>query len=183
MQDFFEILRHRHSIHRFQQDWPVEREKLMAVLEAACAAPSAGDLQSYRIVVVEEAALIQRLQGASGGQEAVGTAPLALVFCTNQTRAEKTFGERGRKLFALQDATIATAYAQLAASASGLGSLWVGIFEGEAVHAGLKLPHEYEPIAILCLGYPAERPQMTSRRKLKEMVLYATTDGVGSEAG
>ncbi|MGE3480221.1 MAG: nitroreductase family protein, partial [Gammaproteobacteria bacterium] len=53
MWDFFETVRHRHSVREFRAGGAIEREKLHAVLEAACAAPSAGDLQSYRIYVVE----------------------------------------------------------------------------------------------------------------------------------
>ena len=46
MWDFFETVRHRHSVRKYQPDMPVETEKLHAILEMACAAPSAGDLQS-----------------------------------------------------------------------------------------------------------------------------------------
>lgn len=44
MWDFFETVRHRHSIRKYQSDMAVEPEKLYAILEMACAAPSAGDL-------------------------------------------------------------------------------------------------------------------------------------------
>ena len=64
MWDFFETVRHRHSIRKYQPDMPVETAKLHAILEMACAAPSAGDLQAYRIIVVRDAderrALYQR---------------------------------------------------------------------------------------------------------------------------
>jgi len=50
MWDFFETVRHRHSVRRYQSDMPVEDEKLHAVLETACAAPSSGDLQAYKIM-------------------------------------------------------------------------------------------------------------------------------------
>ena len=46
MWDFFETVRHRHSVRRYQPRMPVEDEKLHAILETACAAPSAGDLQA-----------------------------------------------------------------------------------------------------------------------------------------
>ena len=80
MWDFFETVRHRHSVRSYLNSGPVEREKLHAVLETACAAPSAGDLQSYRIYVVENAALRVRLQQAAG-QAFVAAAHACLVFC------------------------------------------------------------------------------------------------------
>ncbi|MGE0371171.1 MAG: nitroreductase family protein, partial [Gammaproteobacteria bacterium] len=113
MWDFFETVRHRHSVREFRAGGAIEREKLHAVLEAACAAPSAGDLQSYRIYVVENAGLRRRLQQAAD-QGFVAAAPACLVFCADTGRAAGQYGERGRTLFALQDATIAAAYAQLA---------------------------------------------------------------------
>ena len=54
MWDFFQTVRHRHSVRRYQGDIPVESEKLHAILETALAAPSAGDLQAYRIVAVKQ---------------------------------------------------------------------------------------------------------------------------------
>jgi nitroreductase len=44
-------------------------------------------------------------------------------------RSASQYGDRGRTLYALQDATIAAAYAQLAIVAAGLGSTWVGAFD------------------------------------------------------
>ena len=49
MWDFFQTVRHRHSVRRYQPDMPVEPEKLHAILEAVSTAPSAGDLQSYHV--------------------------------------------------------------------------------------------------------------------------------------
>jgi nitroreductase len=70
-------------------------------------------------------------------------------------------------LSAVHDATIAPAYAQLAAAALGLGSTWVGAFDEAAaggVVGGLR------PICLLALGYPAERPEPSSRRSLGDLV-------------
>lgn len=171
MWDFFETVRHRHSVRSYLNSGPVEREKLHAVLETACAAPSAGDLQSYRIYVVENAALRVRLQQAAG-QAFVAAAPACLVFCADTARAAGTYGERGRTLFALQDATIAAAYAQLALVAAGLASTWVGAFDAAAVARALRLEAGVEPIALLSVGYPAELPPPTPRRPLGDIVTW-----------
>ena len=68
MWDFFETVRHRHSVRLYQSDMPVEEEKLHAILETACAAPSAGDLQAYKIIVVSKDEERQRLAKAAGDQ-------------------------------------------------------------------------------------------------------------------
>ncbi|MBL8259609.1 MAG: nitroreductase family protein [Candidatus Competibacteraceae bacterium] len=170
MRDFFETVRHRHSIRKYQPDMAVEPEKLSAILEMACAAPSAGDLQAYRIIVVRDLADRQALVAASHQQQFIVEAPVCLVFCAEPARSESQFGERGAKLYALQDATIATAYAQLAIVAAGMGSTWVGYFEEEKIREALKLDPGLVPVALLSLGYPAELPEPSPRRRLDEVV-------------
>jgi len=170
MWDLFETVRHRHSVRHFQTDMPVEREKLNAVLEIACAAPSAGGLQAYRIVAVEDANARRKLAFAAHDQACLAEAPLTLAFITQPTRSEQTYGARGRELYALQDATIAAAYAQLAAVAAGLACGWVGDFDEAAVRGILGCESDERPIALIPIGYPAELPQDSPRRPLAEMV-------------
>ena len=169
MWDFFRTVRHRHSIRRYQSDMPVEEAKLHAILETAIAAPSAGDLQAYRIVVVSNAALRQQLATAAG-QEFIATAPVCLVFCADPERSKQKFGDRGHDLFAIQDATIAAAYAQLAVVAAGMGSTWVGKFEPASIRQALEISEELEPVAMLCVGYPDELPEPSPRRHMDEII-------------
>ncbi|ROR34703.1 nitroreductase family protein [Inmirania thermothiophila] len=170
MWDFFETVRHRHSVRHYHPDLEVEEAKLHAVLETACAAPSAGDLQSYHIVVVRDPALRQGLAAAAEGQGFVAEAPVSLIFCADPDRSGSAFGERGRSLYALQDATIAAAYAQLAAVAAGLASTWVGYFDEQAVAELVGLGPGLRPVAIILLGYAAELPEPSPRRRMDEVV-------------
>ena len=172
MWDFFETVRFRHSVRKYQSDMPVEEQKLHAILETACAAPSAGDLQSYQIIVVRDQREREALGKASGDQCFVSEAPVCLVFCTDAKRSAQQFGERGKNLYAIQDATIAAAYAQLAIVAAGMGSTWVGDFDEQAAAQQLGLENGMVPVALLSLGYPAELPEATPRRRLDEMVQY-----------
>lgn len=172
MWDFFETVRHRHSIRKYQPDMAVESEKLHAILEMACAAPSAGDLQAYQIIVVHSVMERAALAEAAEGQAFIAEAPVCLVFCADPSRSANTFGERGARLYALQDTTIAAAYAQLAIVAAGMGSTWIGYFDEQRVRAALHLAPELMPLALLSLGYPAELPEPSSRRRLDEVVIW-----------
>lgn len=172
MKDFFETVRHRHSIRKYRDDLAVEPEKLHAILEMACAAPSAGDLQSYHISVIRDADKRAELAQLAEGQQFIGEAPVALLFCSDPQRAAAKYGERGERLYAIQDATIAAAYAQLAVVATGMGSTWVGYFDGERIKQAFDLRSGLEPVAILSIGYPAELPEETPRRTLDEVVDY-----------
>lgn len=170
MWDFFETVRHRHSVRKYHADLPIEPEKLHAILEMACAAPSAGDLQAYHIVVVSNEEERTALGKAANNQPFIREAPVSLVFCTDAARSEARFGERGKTLYALQDTTIAASYAQLAAVAAGLASAWVGEFDEKEISRLLSLREGIKPVAILCIGYPAELPEDSPRRPLKDVV-------------
>ncbi|GMV69485.1 MAG: hypothetical protein AMXMBFR76_19240 [Pseudomonadota bacterium] len=171
MWDFFETIRHRHSVRRYRSEQPVSREQLHAILEVACAAPSAGDLQSYRIAIATAPEQRLALQAAAGQQAFLAEAPACLVFCADAERAASRYGERGAMLYALQDATIAASYTQLAAVAAGLASAWVGDFDEAAVRAALNIPSELRPIALIAIGTAAEVPEETPRRPLDDMLL------------
>ena len=70
--------------------------------------------------------------------------------------------------FSLQDATLAAAYSQLAASGIGLSSIWIGMIDEEKVKSILGT--DLRPSSILCIGYPEKRKSPKSRRKLKELI-------------
>lgn len=172
MWDFFETVRNRHSIRKYQSDMPVEKEKLHAIIEMACAAPSAGDIQAYRIIVVSNEDKKDSLSTAANNQSFISEAPLCLVFCALPEESRKQFADRGANLYALQDATIAAAYAQLAVVAAGLSSTWVGYFDEDKIKSILKLDETQIPVAMLSIGYPAEIAEATHRAALNDIVIF-----------
>lgn len=167
--DFFEVVKKRHSIRAFART-PVEPEKLQAILEAANRAPSAGNLQGYEIYLVKKETQRVALARAAGNQDFVAWAPAVLVFCAHPARSSPRYGQRGVKLYALQDATIACTFAMLAATALGLATVWVGAFDDDAVGRVVGVPQGIVPVAILPIGYAAEKPELTSRRRLHDLV-------------
>lgn len=172
MWDFFETVRHRHSVRKYRPDVEVEEEKLHAIIEIALAAPSAGDMQSYQLIVVRDPARRAGLAAAAGGQEFLAEAPVCIAFCCDPAQAERKYGSRGRELFTLQDTTIAATYAQLAVVAAGMASAWVGAFDEDMVRQALDLAPGLRPIALLAVGYPAEMPQETPRRPMGDLVTF-----------
>lgn len=167
--DLFETIQARQSVRAYQAR-DIEEEKLEAILSAANQAPSAGNLQAYEIYLTRERGLKQALARAAGDQEFLTQAPVLLVFCVHPARSATRYGQRGRQLYCLQDAAIAVAYAQLAATALGLGTCWVGAFDDQGVAKALSLPRWIRPVAVLPVGYPAESPARTPRRPLADLV-------------
>ena len=153
----------------------VEDGKLLSLFGMINSAPSAYNLQSYRVFVIKDAARKEALSVACFdqsfmNQNFVSKAPVVLVFCADPGRAGAKYGDRGENLYGLQDATIAATFAHLAAVDLGLSSVWVGAFKEKEVAALLGLAG-LRPVVILPLGYADVVPRQTSRRPLKEVFI------------
>jgi nitroreductase len=167
--EYFDLIQNRHSTRAFERR-EVEEEKLRCVLEAANRAPSAGNRQAYDIYVVKDVRKRAALARAAGAQGFVLTAPVSLVFVANPARSSEDSGERGRTLYPIQDATIACAFAMLAAVNVGLATVWTGSFDPDEVRAVLGAQAEATPVSILPLGYTSTEPEIRDRRPLEETV-------------
>ena len=166
--EFFDVIQKRHSIRAFT-DQPVETEKMQQILAAASLAPSSGNLQAYEIYVVTNAKKRDGLSCAALAQESIAKAPVVLVFCTHPELTQGRYTERGTRLYTVQDATIACAFAMLAATNLGLGCVWVGTFDEKVVRLIIEAPAGQEPVVIMPIGYPGEFPDQHIRRPLEEL--------------
>ena len=175
--DVLSAIDKRRSVRAFKPI-PVEQEKLTRLLNAANLAPSAGNLQGYEIVLVRDAARRERLARASFDQGFVSQAPICLVFLANPKRSATDYGERGKRLYCVQDATIAVSYAQLSATALGLATCWVGAFDDSLVLEAVEAKRTgLIPVAVLPVGYAAEKPIAAGRRELEDLIHEETIRG------
>jgi len=167
--DIFDVFSARHSIRAFT-DQPVTDDILGKILEAVNRAPSAGNLQAFDIFQVTKVEHKEALMRASHDQGFLVQAPVVLVFCATPARSAVRYNERGGTLYCIQDATIACTYAMLATTALGLGCVWVGAFNEEAVHQVIGAAPGQRPVAMLPIGYPNETPRIRPRRSLDDIV-------------
>jgi len=166
--DFFEVVDKRQSIRKFTAD-KIDSEIIDRLLKTIRTAPTAGNLQAYRVFVVEKSDRIKALAGAAYDQDWIATAPAVLVFCADPTRSAEKYGDRGRNLYCLIDTTIAATFAQLAVAAQGLGSTMVGAFEPAKVAGIIDAESSLEPVLLLPIGYPDEKPENTPRKNMEEL--------------
>ena len=150
--NFFSLVIKRHSVRNYSST-EVSQDMIDKILSAVKTAPSAGGLKAYDVEVVTTDKQRESLGKLSPRSSFVAQAPLVFVFCARMDISEQKYGERGRKLYSVQDATIACSYAQLAAAEFGLGSCWVGAFDEDKVRELLQLKDESVPIALLPVGY------------------------------
>ena len=169
--DVFEAIRARRSVRRYVGE-PLAPETLAELLSAAVLAPTAGNAQPWRFVVVRDRKLRESLVGAAYGQGFLAEAPVVIVVCADLERARRAYRERGEHLYCLQDTAAAIQNLLLAATARGLGTCWVGAFDEGRVAELLGLPQGLRPMALIPIGKPAETPKARPRRPLSEVVEY-----------
>jgi len=163
----FRVMATRRSTRNFDTTLPVEQWKVDKILAAADTAPTAGNFQGFEVVFVKNKEIKKRLVEAANKQPYVN-APIVLVFCMDPSRVKMNFPPETLSKFSLQDATLAAAYSQLAASALGLSSIWIGMIDEEKVKQIIET--DLKPSSILCIGYPHHKRPPKSRRKLKDLI-------------
>ena len=164
--DIFNVMATRRSTRKFSKN-PVEKWKIDKILAAADTAPTAGNYQGFEIFYINVKETKEELVKAANNQAYVNT-PLVLVFCMNPSRVKLDFPQKVIMKFSIQDATLAAAYSQLAASALGLSSIWIGMFDEEKVKEIIGT--ELRPTSMLCIGYPVKKRPAKLRRQLKELI-------------
>ena len=167
--DFLSLAKKRYACRKYAPA-KVEQEKLDIILEAGRVAPTGANRQPQRLIVVRSQEGMERLARCTRDFGA----PCAVIVCADTGEAwtrkydGKTIGDI--------DASIVTDHMMLAASALGLGSVWICYFQPEAVKAALGLPEHLEPVNILAVGYADGAPASperwrTERIPLDELVL------------
>jgi len=164
-----EIIRNRRSVRAFQKrDLPEGAAELL--VEAACWAPSAGNLQPWGFVAVTDDAVKERLVEAARGQSFIAEAPLVFVVCVDPKRTTPRYGDRGADLYCLQDTAAAIQNILLTAMDNGLSGCWIGAFDEENAARAVKLPDGIRPVAMIPIGYPEQSPQPRPRRPVSEVI-------------
>ncbi|HOV68376.1 MAG TPA: nitroreductase family protein [Methanoregulaceae archaeon] len=166
--EFYRFLSTRTSIRSYRGE-ELGADPLAYILSCASTAPSAGNLESWDVVVVTDPDRRGLLAEAALDQPHVAQAPAVLVVCANYVRAMSRYGERGI-LYALCDASIAASYMMLAAHAFGLGSCWTGAFDDDDVRSVLGLPQHVRPVVLLTVGHGEQTSGMTARLPVEEHV-------------
>lgn len=164
----------RRSVRNFT-DQPIPREIIRKVLQAAVYAPTGGNVQSWRFVVLEGLASINMIKAVSPGL--LGNPPALIVIATDRAWAFDKGGELGRDVLTVMDAAMAAQNILLAAYNFGLGSCPIKSFNVPGLQKLLNLPEHIFPELEVSLGYPARAPVAPKRRPLDEVVYFDTYGG------
>ncbi|GAB6106768.1 oxygen-insensitive NADPH nitroreductase [Fusibacter bizertensis] len=178
MNQTLELMLSHRSIRKFTDQLVNERE-LDIIIRAAQAAATSSFLQAYSIIDVKNPEIRAKLRTFCGDQEYVEKSPIFLVFCGDTHRIKNVCdssyesGWTETFIIATVDAAIAGQNAMLAAESLGLGGVYIGGIRNHAQEVSdlLKLPEEVYPVFGMCLGYPAQDPEVKERLP-KEIVYH-----------
>jgi nitroreductase len=155
----------RRSIREYSPR-PVEKEKLAHILEAGRLAPTARNQQDWRILIVSEPVVKERLiDEASPHQAFLKEAPLILAACALNPDYVMRCGHPAY----LIDLAIVLEHIALQAVREGLGTCWIGSFDEARARAVLGVPAPVRIVELMSLGYPSRVPDPRGRKPAQEL--------------
>jgi len=157
MENLLDLIYTRQSVRDFT-DEPVTAEQVEAMLQAAMAAPSAQNLQPWHFVVVRKRKTLGMLAQVHKYAYMLDKAPLAIVVCGDQEVSERHW---------VEDTCVATQNLLLAATALGLGGVWISLYpkkkHQKSVRDLLDIPEHVGILCVLALGNPAEKRKVRTK--------------------
>ena len=175
--DVLEAIITRRSIRHYKSE-PVREQDLNTVLEAAQWAPSWGNTQCWRFVVVTDvetkSKLAQTLDPGNRGIAVISQAPVLLVACAELGMSGYRHGEFGSDKgdWFMFDVALAMQNLTLAAHNLGLGTLHIGWFDAQKAARIVNLPPGIVVVEMMTLGYPERETKPPFRKNLADFVFY-----------
>jgi nitroreductase len=159
--DVWEAIQGRRSIRSFRSDLVPEDLIRKLILEAGIWAPTGGNAQTWRFVVVTDHNLIRKIRMVAPG--ILGNPPAVIVICQDLDEAERKGSKLGRDVLSLMDTALAAQNIMLTAYEQGLGTCLVASFHPGALQKIVGLPASIVPQLLMSLGYPNIKTQAPKR--------------------
>ena len=173
MADIIDLIKSRRNIKQFLPKF-VSWEKVSRIIDAARHAPSSGNIQNWKFIIVNDPGQKQMVAEAAYDQYEIVPAGVLIVVCAEPEKVERYYGLRGERLYSVQNCAAAIQNMLLEAESLGLGTRWIGGFDEEAIKAMFKIPEEVRPQAIIAVGYPKDIPQKPPKYPLETVVYFGS---------
>lgn len=165
--DFFDVITKRFSVRSYKPDM-VEADMLARILDAACQAPTACNLQAFRVLVMKTDGNREALKNVYP-REWFLDAPYVLAVCSIP---EESWVRADGKSYSDVDAAIVMDHIILAATALGLGTCWIGAFDPQAARKAFHMNEKMLPVALTPLGYADETRTSKRRKPVEDLVTF-----------
>ena len=170
--DFQQLILQRQSVRRYDKNRPIEKEKLMRILEAGRLAPSASNSQPWTFVIVDEPELVEKVSRTTFSKliafnKFVIDAPLHIVLVVEKPKMiTQIGGSIKNKEYPLIDIGIAAEHMCLQAEEDGIGSCMLGWFDEKKIKELLQIPKSKTIGLVIPFGYPIENYPL--RKKIRK---------------
>jgi nitroreductase len=173
--NFNKILKTRASIKRYSNKKPSEN-KILDAIEAATLAPSPGNLQILKFIIVEDEEKIKKIAQACQ-QEFIKKAPILIVVCSDSKKVDIMYDKRADK-YIKQHAGAVIENFLLKITEMRLASCWIGAFSEITIKNALKIPDNIDIQAILPIAYPhkTDKTKQKSKPNLGNVLYFETWD-------
>lgn len=166
--EFEKVIRERMAIRKYTGE-PVPKEVLIKILDAGRLAPTAKNIQPFKIYVVESKEGLEKIDKASPCRYGAGTV-LMILGDTNQAFSKGAFTT------AEMDSCIVATHLMLEATNQGVDNIWIEYFDEEILRKEFNLPEHLRPICLLPMGYRSDDCPLNAahdvRKELREIVEY-----------
>jgi nitroreductase len=175
--DFLDLVRRRQSVRAYNPALPVETGKLERCIEALRLAPSACNAQPWKLIVVDDPPLKNRVAEAAsakwlGFNHFTKQAPVLVVIVREDPNFTSKLGTVLKdKPYTIMDVGIAAEHFCLQAASEGLGTCILGWFDEPEVRKLLGIPAKKRVELIITLGYPAKPDIRQKIRKKREDIV------------
>jgi len=172
--DVKEAIKIRRSIRKYKNT-EVSGDLINEIIDAARLAPSGHNAQPAIYFIVRDVRTKQALKDAKVfKQNFVCESPAIIVCCGNPDVYGKTEDPDGSddslESRTFRDVAIASSYLVLRATELGLGTCYIGWRHKENIKKVLNIPKNFVVPFVITLGYPAESPSATLRKKIKDIM-------------
>jgi len=174
--DVYECIKTRRTVRKFK-DIDVPWEFVSKLLEAGKSAPSSGNIQNWKFVVIKDKAAKRDIAEHCGNQLWMAKAPVIIAIVADVDKARRFYGIRGERLYSTQNCAAAAENMLLMAHSLGLGGAWVGYMEEDKIIQLITLPEGIRPQAILVFGYPEEVPPVPPKYTLENVMYFRQFGG------
>ena len=171
--DTFECIRTRRSIREYS-DKVIPKEVYVNIIDSARYAPSAGNLQPWKFVVIDDDHAKKEIASSCSGQYWMEQAQIHVIVCCVVDKPSMHYGPRGEMLYSIQDCAMAVENMLLAAHEFGIGGCFVGAFVEEDVRHIAHIPENVRIQGIVTLGYAADVPEMPDKVGIESVIYFDT---------
>ena len=169
--DILDLIKSRRNVTNFVPKY-VSWEKLGRILDAGRHAPSSGNLQNWKFIVLLEPQQKQLVAEAAYQQMEIAFAGALIVVCAEPEKAERYYGLRGERLYSTQNCAAAMQNMLLEAHSLDLAAGWIGAFDEETIKSVCAIPKNVRPQGIIAVGYPKSIPKKPPKYPLESLVYF-----------